>query len=141
MNKPDGFVSGHEKRGICGVMAIAVAASVRYDVAWNTLKQIMLDKGIGQRFRGGTYPSQQLEALSRLAVKYEVLNKCKGWKVWEFAALASETDKLYMITYKGHIFCLKNGMILDQGYDGPVQNWHNRNKRITRIVEITGKGW
>ena len=141
IERPEGFVASHANRGVCGVVAIATAASVSYQVAWATLKAIMQDKGIGQRFRGGTYPAQQLEALSRLAVKFEIVERGKGWKVWEFAAHLAKPDTLYMVTHKAHIYCVRNGWVMDQSYTGPVQDWNARNKRLIRIVEITGKGW
>ena len=141
IERPEGFIASHANRGICGVIATAICANVSYQVAWATLKQIMIEDEIGQRFRGGTYKNQRNKALSRLAVKHEEVKAGMGWKVWEFVAHVCEPGVMYMVCFKGHVFCIKDAWVIDQSYSGPIQAWKVRNKKVTYAIKIIGKGW
>lgn len=143
IDRPEGFIDAYANRGVCGVVATAIAAGVSYEVAKATLKKAMHslypDR---QRMRGATTYAQRKLALSWLAVIYSEHVEFLGMSVESFAKYNSKPNVTYMICFKGHVFTLRNGIICDQSYNGPVENWYRSKRQINRpVIEIEGVGW
>lgn len=70
MDYPAGFFgSYHSQKPICGVLAVAIAAGVTYDVAHEGCKRhLPKDR---QRFGGKTYDFQRISAMNDLGVTSE----------------------------------------------------------------------
>ncbi len=102
---PNGFSQPEmSRKPICGVLAIAICASVDYPVAHAACKRHMPNK----RFRGSTWPSQQLKALDDLAVRYvQVL--VEGWRLRDLIRERFEPGVLYMVTVPGHVVTVRDG--------------------------------
>ena len=139
---PEGFTSKLANRGVCGVLATAICADVSYDVARQTLKQVMIDQELGQRFRGGTYSKQRQEALKRLAVQFVERPEYVGMTIAHFAEFHARRDVVYMVCVKGHVVSVKNNAISDQRLIGNFIVHHSAKRRIVKpVLEILGKGW
>jgi len=147
MEYPEGFDNERQRLrqfGICGIVATAIAANVRFDVAKAALKRAMHDiYPHRQRMRAATTYAQRNAALSALAVRYSELREYMGMSVETFALDVAEPGKLYMVCYKGHVFLVKDGSILDQRYKGPVMGWGLFRKRLINrpVIRIDGVGW
>ena len=115
---PNGFSQPEmSRKPICGVLAIAVCASVDYQVAHAACKRNMPNHR--QRFRGATFPTQQLKALDELAVRYvQVL--VQGWRLCDLIRERFEPGVLYMVTVPGHVVTVKDGFVCDQG---GIKHW------------------
>jgi len=137
---PVGF-SQEELRNkpICGVLAVAIAAGVSYQVSLAALKRNMPSHR--KRFTGGTYDQQQLAALSQLGVQYQV-TLVDGWRFGEMVEAGKfEADTTYLITIRGHIFTYRNGIVCDQSKNMLWSETLTKKKKVLRIVKIIGKGW
>lgn len=140
---PEGFFSSyHSQKPICGVLAVALAAGVTYDVAAAALKQAMHDcDPKRQRFGGWTKPSWQNIALARLGVKFEeTVIKSRKPKLID-AIKDFEPGVIYLVCTPKHIQTIKDGILIDQGKLAPVATCSQAKRHVNRIVKIIGKGW
>lgn len=139
---PNGFVgSKWQRRGICGVLSVALCAGVSFEVAHAGCKRAMIDLKLGLRFRGGTYHKQRLRVLDRLAVRYEEVALTGRTTVGDFASYHAKPGVAYMLRIKGHVLTLKDGVACDQGHCGPVSSYKRRKTPLVGATAITGKGW
>src|SRR6476661_568883 len=113
---PEGFFSSyHSQKPICGVLAVALAAGVTYDVAHEHCKQAMKDLyPTRQRFGGRTYTNQRELAMKRLGVKFERTDIVAKAPRLIDAIKEFEPDTLYQVVYAKHIATIRNGFIIDQ---------------------------
>ena len=118
----------------CGVTAVAIAAGVTFQVAWDILKKIGNRNG---NWKGVTYVHQQVTALKELGVKYQH-NYIKGrptlqqWVQWE-----TKPGVTYMVVTTGHVQVVKDGKVVDQTPE-PVHYtkfWGAR-KKVREVIEI-----
>lgn len=139
---PEGFdQSTMHNKPICGILAVAIAAGVKYDVAFAACKRNM--PAHRQRMRGSTYDSQRDKALSQLAVKFTVYDKDKvrHYSVLDFCANNADNGVVYLLEIRGHVVTLKNGFIIDQHACVPWQQYKHPRIKLKRVVQIDGKGW
>lgn len=143
MKYPDGFFSSyHSQKPICGVLAVALAAEVSYDVATASCKQAMHDLYPSrQRFGGKTYENQIDLALERLAVKFEKTAFITHKPRLIDLVKTFEPDTLYHVITPKHISCVRNGQLVDQAGLGPIDICPFAHKRVRYIRKIIGKGW
>lgn len=143
MEYPEGFFSSyHSQKPICGVLAVAVAAGVTYDVAHDAIKRAMHKlTPHRQRFGGWTQPNWQNDALSQLGVKFEeTIIASKKPKL--INAIADfEPDVTYIVGTPKHVQVIRNGVLIDQGKLAPVATCSQAKKHVNRIVKIIGRGW
>lgn len=143
MEYPQGFADTHwRKRGICGVLAVALAAEVTFEVAHAACKRAMHELALGQRFRGGTYHIQRLHALRGLAVRFTELD-FKDMSIRRFIDEFAEADTTYILATKSHVITLRNRIIADQANIKPsLQHKYGGRRVITKpVIRIDGKGW
>jgi hypothetical protein len=141
---PEGFYSNyHSQKPICGVLAVALAASVTYDVAHEHCKQAMLDLYPSrQRFGGMTYTNQRELAMKRLGVKFERTDIVAKRPRLIDAVKTFEPGILYQVCYKKHIATIKDGYIIDQHKLILVEMALDCAKsRVREITKIIGRGW
>ena len=140
---PDGFFSSyHSQKPICGVLAIAIAAGVTYDVACATLtKALTVVHPNRQRFGGKTSAPQQSLALKWLGVQFEeTVITAKKPKLID-AVKTFEPGVIYLVTTPKHIQAIKDGYLIDQGRLQRVELCPQAKKHVSLIRKITGKGW
>lgn len=141
---PDGFHANyHADKPICGVLAVAIAAGVTYDVAHATCKQAMHDVYPSrQRFGGKTYEAQIDLALKRLGVQFDkTIYNTKGPKLINLVK-ELEPGVMYHIITPKHISTLKDGYIIDQSKLTLVELAGKiANQKVKYIRKIIGKGW
>ena len=140
---PAGFDATRDKqRPICGVLAVALAADVSFDVAFAACKRNMMS--FQKRMRGATYAPQRDEALRELAVKFDPNWRCNDihtFSVMQFCEMHADDGKTYLLEIRGHILTLKGGRIIDQHINKPWREYHHPRVKLHRAVRIEGKGW
>lgn len=143
MEYPEGFFSSyHSQKPICGVLAVALAAGVTYDVANEACKQAMKDLyPTRQRFGGKTSTAQRELAMKRLGVKFERTNYAsKAPKLIDVIA-DLEPGVIYHIVTPKHVQTVRDGILIDQGRALPVALCPQAKKRVREVTKILGKGW
>lgn len=141
VNYPDGFdQSVMQNKPICGVLAVALAAGVAYDVAHSACKRHMPSHA--KRFRGGTYSGQREKALRDLGICFTNFN-LDNTTVLEFCAeRASFNDsRIYLIQIRAHVITFKNGFLIDQSICKPWQMYHHPRIKIKSVTRIDGSIW
>ena len=140
---PDGFFSSyHSQKPICGVLAVAIAAGVTYDVACQTLTDAMkIVHPNRQRFGGKTTAPQQSLALKMLGVKFEeTVITAKKPKLIDVVK-TFEPGITYLVTTPKHISAVRDGYLIDQGRLQRIELVSFARKHVSLIRKITGKGW
>lgn len=142
---PEGFfASYHGQKPICGVMAVAMAASVSYDIAHATCKRAMHEVNPKrQRFGGITIEPQIDLALKHLAVKFDKTIYEPGHQPRFIDLIETlEPDTFYHVIVPKHIMTVINGKVIDQNrFHKPVSETIYARKRVRYIRKINGKGW
>lgn len=144
---PEGFYAGyHSQKPICGVLAVALAAGVTYDVAAKRCKEAMHDiYPTRQRFGGKTSTPQRELAMKRLGVKFERTDIVSKRPKLIDVVKTFEPDTMYHVVYKysggGHILTVRNGYIIDQARLTLIELSPCAKKRICEVTKIIGKGW
>jgi len=140
---PAGFFSSyHSQKPICGVLAVAIAAGVTYDVACQTLTDSMkVVHPNRQRFGGKTTDAWRSHALRALGVKFEetiIVNK----KPRLIDAIKDfEPGVIYLVVTPNHVQAIRDGYLIDQGRLQRVELCPQAKKRVSSICKIIGKGW
>lgn len=137
MDYPVGFFgSYHSQKPICGVLAVAIAAQVTYDVAHEACKRNLPKSR--QRFGGKTYDVQRETSLRQLGCTVTHID-LRG----SLAKVISQLDKskVYHIVYAHHVVTVHNEMVIDQATKLHYLAWPKVNsKRVKSVIEIK-KGW
>jgi len=143
MEYPEAFYhSYHSQKPICGVLAVAIAAGVTYDVASEACKQAMKDIYPNrQRFGGKTTTPQRELAMKRLGVKFERTNFETKKPKFIDVVRDFEPGVMYHVVTPKHIQTVLDGFVIDQGKRERVEAWHSANKRVREVTKIVGKGW
>jgi len=140
---PEGFFSNyHSQKPICGVLAVAIAAEVTYDVAAEHCKETMkICHPNRQRFGGKTTTAQRELAMQRLGVKFERTNiDSKKPKLIDLVK-TFEPGVLYQVVTPKHISCVKDGYLIDQGRLQRIELVSFARKHVREFTKIIGKGW
>lgn len=137
MEYPQGFFgSYHSQKPICGVLAVAIAANVTYDVAHEACKRNLPKHR--QRFGGKTYDDQRRFAMAQLGCKIEDVN-LKGSLKTVIEQL--EPGQTYHIVYARHVVTVKDGFVIDQQHKQHYLNWPKvASSRVKSVIKIS-KGW
>lgn len=130
---PDGFTDDLSRRGICGILAVAIAANVSYDKARAACKLFHP----GKRLRGRTWHRQRMNALWSLGVRFVETEGEFGSARALLDSGQLKRDTLYMLRVNGHAFCSFNGCVADQnGISNIAFRPGLGRKKVTHIVEI-----
>lgn len=141
---PEGFYAGyHSQKPICGVLAVALAAGVTYDVASERCKEAMHDiYPTRQRFGGKTTTPQRELAMKRLGVKFERTDIVSKRPRLIDVVKTFEPDTLYQVVTPKHVSTVRNGYIIDQSKLTLVECAGKLAKqRVREVTKIIGKGW
>ena len=138
MEYPQGFFDTyHSQKPICGVLAVAIAAGVTYDVAHAACKRNMAAHR--QRFGGKTGDGQRVKAMAELGVKTEYV-ELKGSLKDVIEQL--EPGIIYHIIYARHVISVKDGNIIDQSFNGHYLTFSKvGSRRVKKVLKIIGRGW
>lgn len=141
---PAGFKSPfHKRKPICGVLAVAIAANVSFDVAQAACKASMHKLYPNRkRFGGRTHSRQLLDAMRGFGVDFDFSaitgNLTVGNAIKEGLL---DLDAHYMIWVKGHVFTLKAGYVIDQSRNEPYQDCNMLRMQLRKFALIKGKKW
>lgn len=140
---PEGFFSSyHSQKPICGVLAVAIAANVTYDVACQTLTDsLKVVHPSRQRFGGKTSTVQRNHALKSLGVKFEETEIAAKKPRLIDAIKDFEPGIIYLVVTPKHVQAIRDGFLIDQGRLQRVELCPQAKKRVSNIVKIIGKGW
>jgi hypothetical protein len=116
----------------CGVTAVAVAARVPFNLAWDACRN-----NKRANWKGRTSLRDRLNALRSLGVPYED----KGTYVYKRQTLQTYVRRLdpsarYMITTTGHVQMVEGEMVLDQHGVRHVSEFWGRRKLVLHVIRI-----
>jgi hypothetical protein len=140
------FGNYHSQKPICGVLAVALAADVPLDIANATMRDSM--KKVSperQRFCGPSTKGEQNHALKALGVQFEEVDvKSLGARTMKLKDVAAKLEPgvMYHLTTPKHISTVRDGQLIDQGRKNqPIDQVSFRDKRVSHIRKIIGRGW
>ena len=141
MNLPEGARNG----GNCGVTAVAIAANVSFDQAWDLFKQHCPRIKDNKRWTGGTYDRERNTVMKKLGIKYAnvpsktFLNSNRLPTLKRFVEWNTKKGALYIVTTTHHVQVVKDGWVIDQSGAREIENYWGRNKIVDRVEIITPK--
>jgi len=164
-NKPEGLAlpEGARSGPNCGVTAMAIAANISFDSAWDLLKRVHRDRRGGHlsniktnnnmfskktKFTGATHDAERELAYKLIGLKTTKLN----WKdkyaiakkngnfvltLKNFVEWGTAKGKTYIVTTTGHVQVVKDDWVIDQGGAKSIEEYHGKAKHITSVHEVT----
>ena len=140
LSLPEGARSGPN----CGVTAMAIAANISFDSAWDLLERV--DKR-SKKFTGATFDADREIAYKKLGLKTTKINfkdrydiaKKKGNFVLtlkNFVEWGTVKGKTYIVTTTGHVQVVKDNWVIDQGGAKPIAEFHGKAKHVDSIHEV-----
>lgn len=96
---------------VCGVVAVAMAASVPFSTAWDTIKTIAGKSG---NWRGRTHHHHRVEALARLGVSFKHVEVLRRMTLKTFIENHTVRGVTYKVNVTGHVVTVFNNAVADQ---------------------------
>ena len=118
----------------CGVTALAVSAGISFQKAWDTFRAIN-PRAYNNRWKGGTYPSDQARALERLKIAFYNLPVEKT-NLKNFVRDYTARDTVYMVTTGRHVQTVLNGHVIDQQGKKHIAEYWGRKKFVQTVRVI-----
>ena len=118
----------------CGVTALAVSAGVSFQKAWDTFRAIN-PRVYNNRWKGGTYPTDQAKALERLEIAFYSLPVEKT-NLKNFVRDYTAPDTVYMVTTGRHVQTVLNGHVIDQQGKKHIAEYWGRKKFVQTVRVI-----
>jgi hypothetical protein len=94
----------------CGVTAVAIAAGVSFDHAWEVIKRVGGRQG---NWKGRTFRKERLQALFILGVNIEPV-PMRRMTLARFINDVAKFDHRYIVSVTGHTMITKGTAVLDQ---------------------------
>ena len=167
--KPEGLAlpEGAKPGPNCGVTAMAIAAGISFDSAWDILEKIHTNRRGGLlsniktknnmfskkiKFTGGTYDNERREAYRKIGLKYkkfitkEICNIAKfatknkyayNLNLKQFVEWGAVKNKTYIVTTTHHVQVVKDGWVIDQGGPKHIDEFNGKLKHVNEILEVT----
>ena len=118
----------------CGVTALAVSAGISFQKAWQTFRAVN-PRVYNNRWKGGTYTSDQTKALERLQIAFYNLPIQKT-NLKNFVRDYTQRDTVYMVTTGRHVQTVLNGHVIDQQGKKPINEYWGRKKFVQNVRVI-----
>ena len=162
--KPEGLAlpEGARSGPNCGVTAMAIAANISFDSAWDLLERVHRDRRGGllsniktknnmfskkTKFTGATFDADRELAYKKLGLKTTKINfkdrydiaKKKGNFVLtlkNFVEWGTVKGKTYIVTTTRHVQVVKDNWVIDQGGAKPIDEFHGKSKHVDSIHEV-----
>ena len=151
--KPEGLAlpEGARSGPNCGVTAMAIAANISFDAAWDLLERLHKGKRKYSRktkFTGATYDDVREIAYKKIGLKttkinwkdiFSIAKKSGGHTVLtlkNFVEWGTVKGKAYIVTTTGHCQVVRDGWVIDQAGAKHVDEFHGKNKHINSIHEV-----
>tara|TARA_R110000824_G_scaffold95812_1_gene230092 strand:- start:89 stop:499 length:411 start_codon:yes stop_codon:yes gene_type:complete len=116
----------YKDRGMCSVIALAIAAGVGYGKAFHIYRRL------GRRLGTGTYRDTQGKALALLGLKLEQVNNAYGCKTTKAVGkIAHRLQGTHWVYCTHHVGCIKDGHYYDW-----AGSRNMRNVLIYKVVPI-----
>ena len=140
---PDGARNGPN----CGVTAMAIAANISFDSAWDLLKRVGTKingtTGRPKKFTGATFNADRELAYKKIGLKTKKIDwekiKSSGHTVLtlkNFVEWGTAKGKTYIVTTTGHVQVVKDNWVIDQGGAKPIDEFHGKGKHVDQIHEV-----
>lgn len=134
MDFPSDWTEDLVRKPICGVLAVAVIASVTFHKATLAIKANMLPHQ--KRHGGKTYHEQRLGALKQLGIEFkDVMVRDFTLNRYFQSGMLNSRD-MYMINVTGHVIVYHDGYILDQRGKMPFEDYPNKRQMIKNVTRI-----
>lgn len=147
--KPEGLnlPAGARKGGNCGVTAVAIAAGVSFDQAWDLFKKHCHRMRINEKWKGNTHTHERMKVMKKLRLKYEVLPQRKFRddktvrlpSLKKFVEWNTKKGVLYIVTTTGHVQLVQDGWVIDQGGIKAIDEFWGRNKIVEEVEFVIPK--
>ena len=158
--KPEGLAlpQGARKGPNCGVTAMAIAANISFDSAWDLLERVHRDRRGGllsniktknnmfskkTKFTGATFDADRELAYKKIGLKTKKIDwekiKSSGHTVLtlkNFVEWGTAKGKTYIVTTTGHVQVVKDNWVIDQGGAKPIDEFHGKAKHVDSIHEV-----
>tara|TARA_R100000808_G_C2155393_1_gene167756 strand:+ start:8688 stop:9428 length:741 start_codon:yes stop_codon:yes gene_type:complete len=163
--KPEGLAlpEGARSGPNCGVTAMAIAANISFDAAWDLLERLHRDRRGGllsniktknnmfskkTKFTGATYDDVREIAYKKIGLKttkinwkniFNIAKKSGGHTVLtlkNFVEWGTVKGKTYIVTTTGHVQVVRDGWVIDQGGAKHIDEFNGKNKHINSIHEV-----
>ena len=143
LDLPDGAKRG----GNCGVTAVAIAAGISFDLAWDLFKKNCPRIRRNPKWRGSTFSSERTYVMKKLGIKYEIFlnKKMRDEKtnrmptLRKFVEWHTKPNTLYVVTTTHHVQLVMNGWVVDQGGPKSLNDFWGKNKRVEEVEVIIPK--
>ena len=120
------------KDGLCGVLAVAVAAG-------RTLGEVYRYMARRHRgnWKGSTTNVERMNALTHYGVKYIGLSLIPNvYNVQRWARLCARPDVSYIVTTTRHVQVIRNGFVIDQQGLKIIADYWAKGKKVISVLEI-----
>ena len=144
--KPEGLAlpQGARKGPNCGVTAMAIAANISFDSAWDLLERVGKRS---KKFTGATFDADRELAYKKLGLKTTKINFKDRWDIAKkkgnfvltlknFVEWGTVKGKTYIVTTTGHVQVVKDNWVIDQGGAKPIDEFHGKSKHVDSIHEV-----
>lgn len=116
----------------CGVTALAVSAGISFQKAWDTFRAVN-PRVYNNRWKGGTYPTDQAKALERLEIAFDDMMLTRRMNITKFVNEYTAPNTVYMVTTATHVQTVLNGHVIDQRGKKHVSEYWARKKFVKRV--------
>ncbi|MAE81412.1 MAG: hypothetical protein CMB80_01660 [Flammeovirgaceae bacterium] len=147
--KPEGLdlPSGARRGGNCGVTAVAIAAGVSFDQAWDLFKKHCSRIRRNKKWTGDTFTHERTLIMKKLGLKYEVIpqRKLRDDKTVRMPSLKKfvewNTKKgvLYIVTTTHHVQLVQDGWVIDQHGSKLIDDFWGKNKKVEEVEFVIPK--
>lgn len=134
MKYPSDLTDKLKKKGICGVLSLAIIANVSFAQATQAAKNNMMS--FQKRHGGATYPDQLRGALKELGVRFGQYSIEERRNLQTTVRTRLKKDTTYMILTSRHVVTVRNGVVADQAEILPIAEHCARRCFVTHILEI-----
>ena len=116
----------------CGVTALAVSAGISFQKAWQTFRAVN-PRVYNNRWKGGTYTSDQTKALERLQIAFDDMMLGQRMNMSRFVREYTARDTVYMVTTGRHVQTVLNGHVIDQQGKKPNNEYWGKKLFVKKV--------
>lgn len=135
---PQGYTPGISPRRSCGVVAVAAATGLPFEVIWEYMKSKQ-PKSRRPRWAGATSEKLRFMALRHFGVKFDVQVFVGGTRaptLTKFCEWHAKPGVLYMVKTFKHVTMVRDGIAMDQSGSSPVAEHRCARVIVKNIVTI-----
>jgi hypothetical protein len=116
---------------VCGVIAVAVAAGQPFGVVWDMMAELE-----GPRWRGASTFTMQCCVLYALGVRWQHLTTTRRMTLARWSEKLDVPGRTSLVTAGNHVMVVRDGLVLDQAGECPVDLHPNRRCIVEDILVL-----